>query len=399
MTKYGNCDECRNCHSVYTEVLFEYPNTFFWYGPDIEYFKENINPKLFNAKIIFCNKCGFMGLPLDGLLARLLKIYYSSPFSVSGATPDNESAYSLSLVSSFFKIFSDLYTGLIPEKVLEIGCQRGYLLREFLNKGSKKVIGVEPGDINPCVDNNGKRIDVRQGFFSYEIVGEENFDFVYASHVFEHVEDTNDFLQNIHRLLKPGGKLLLLVPNELFSLRDGNIGMFLFQHLNYFTPALLAKILKTNGFDVSGVISSRAESLCVMAEKRKFNDFSNAEVCVIVETKNLLIEYKEKVLGKLNLIQEISEGSKKKPLGFYGVAGAANIFSWLPELSKRECICYDSDSITWGKRYGGIPSTIKSPNLLCESDDIIVIPYRLQEEIYRLLKQENGTSPKIHKLY
>ena len=45
-------------------------------------------------------------------------------------------------------------------------------------------------------------------------VGNESFDFVHASHCLEHMEDPFEALRNWVRVLKPGGYLVMIVPDE-----------------------------------------------------------------------------------------------------------------------------------------------------------------------------------------
>ncbi len=47
---------------------------------------------------------------------------------------------------------------------------------------------------------------------------DESFDFVITFQVIEHIEDDHLFLKEIHRVLKPGGKMLLTTPNRPKSL-------------------------------------------------------------------------------------------------------------------------------------------------------------------------------------
>ena len=45
----------------------------------------------------------------------------------------------------------------------------------------------------------------------------DSVDFVVTFQVIEHIQDDNFFLEEIHRVLKPGGILLLTTPNKLMS--------------------------------------------------------------------------------------------------------------------------------------------------------------------------------------
>lgn len=69
---------------------------------------------------------------------------------------------------------------------------------------------------DPLVDiDNIVAVDyVCDGISLGEAVGRENyFDFVIASHVIEHVPDAIGWLNDIHRILKPGGRLCLAIPD------------------------------------------------------------------------------------------------------------------------------------------------------------------------------------------
>ncbi|KPA19707.1 D-mycarose 3-C-methyltransferase, partial [Candidatus Magnetomorum sp. HK-1] len=233
MKTYNNC---RVCGSNNVDIFFEKENCFFWYGPENEYLKENLNPKQMNASIYFCYKCGFIGLVVNEQLKRMSNIFYSSPTSIPGTTHGQCSNYSISLTENFFDKYQKLVHDWVPESVLEVGCQAGFLLHKFKLMGTKTAIGIEPGNIEPFIDENGIKIDVRRGCLSKEIVDKSDFDLIICLFVLEHVNDINSFLSIIYDLLSQKGRLLLSVPNEYFALRDGNVGLLNMQHFNYFTP-------------------------------------------------------------------------------------------------------------------------------------------------------------------
>ena len=390
---------CRYCQSDNLDVLFHFPKTFFWYGVENSFLEQNITLKYSDATIWFCNDCGFIGAPVSERLRNQLNTYYQSPYSVPGATPGQDSNYSRSLVEDFFSSFSKLEPGWTPQKVLEIGCQRGYLLNEFRVRGAKRVVGIEPGQVQPWVDESGFVLDIRQGFLSREILDEKDFDLVYSLQVLEHVEDPNEFLKIIYDSLKMGGKLHLAVPNEFYSLKVGNIGMFLFQHLNYFTPETLQSLLNKNNFKVTGLISSRNKELLVVAKKMPLNWGSSDTSLIKENMRNLLKEYKNKVQEKLNFIRTLSGKTKDETLGFYGVAGTSNIFSWISELGERPVAVFDSDSTTWGKRFGGVPCRVQSPEELASIKNIVPVPFRLQGEIAEYLEARKEKNFRVHRLY
>lgn len=58
---------------------------------------------------------------------------------------------------------------------------------------------------------------VSDGRGLFDLIGErEKYDFIYASHVIEHVPDVVRFLQDCETLLKPDGKLVLAIPDKRY---------------------------------------------------------------------------------------------------------------------------------------------------------------------------------------
>ena len=115
--------------------------------------------------------------------------------------------------------------------------------------------------------------------------------------------------------------------------------------------------------------------------------------------RNLLKEYKNKVQEKLNFIRTLSGKTKDETLGFYGVAGTSNIFSWISELGERPVAVFDSDSTTWGKRFGGVPCRVQSPEKLPSIKNIVPVPFRLQGEIAEYLEARKEKNFRVHRLY
>ncbi len=393
---------CRCCQAEMT-LTFQRPGTFIWYGAESPVLTEKIQPNRFAAQIWLCPRCGFMGQARNPEIDKLIDVIYTSNQSVPGATPGNESLYAKRLADDFAALFDALLPKRwTPEKVLEIGCQRGYLLAYFLQRGSERAIGVEPGAVTPFEDAQGRRMDVRRGYFSEELVAENGFALIYALQVFEHVLNPNEFLQACWNLLKPGGRLLLTVPNERFSLERGNLAMFLFQHMNYFTPATLGAVLESQGFRVLQTISSPDRELSIMAEKVVRRDRPEATLenrDLAAANNQLLQQYARKIDHHLQHLHETIHGWRGEPWGFYGVAALSNIYSWLPELAEIPHWIFDSDSQTWDKKFGGIPVAVTDPRHLTRIKHIIPAPFRLQGEITNILKSKNQPGLDVHPLY
>ena len=98
-------------------------------------------------------------------------------------------------------------------EILDIGCGTGVISGEF-KYFDTVVTGIEPS--RTACDLAEKRIDsVLCGFYEKftKDFGDEFFDIIIAFHVIEHVENPNHLLNEISRMLKPGGLAVISTPD------------------------------------------------------------------------------------------------------------------------------------------------------------------------------------------
>jgi SAM-dependent methyltransferase len=99
------------------------------------------------------------------------------------------------------------------DKVLEIGCGTGFFLESLLDK-TDQVTGIElnPYAVSVCKE---KGLSVFNELIeSHSSHKGEYYDVVCSFQVLEHVYDVRNFIEYSVRTLKPGGKLILSVPNN-----------------------------------------------------------------------------------------------------------------------------------------------------------------------------------------
>lgn len=164
------------------------------------------------------------------------------------------------------------------ERVLEVGCGTGAVLRALQDRAiGKSHHGVDMADPD---DHAELGIDLRRYDGKTLPFDDDSFDFVYATHVLEHVTDERAFLGELARVSSKW--IYVEVPCEL-HLRTSvsalqttlNIG-----HINAYTPESLALTLTTSGlspialdlFDhslaVHGFFSNRLRTLATAAVRR-----------------------------------------------------------------------------------------------------------------------------------
>lgn len=144
--------------------------------------------------------------------------------------------------------------------VLDVGCEDGEIAK-ILKENDNHVEGIE-------ISKPAVRLAKKRGIKVYEMNLEsewtrkitKKYDLVFAGEVIEHIYDTDKFLENIRRVLKSSGELIITTPNLaslgrrilLFlghnpltevSLSKTNAG-----HIRYFTFSSLEKLLDIHRF-------------------------------------------------------------------------------------------------------------------------------------------------------
>ena len=156
---------------------------------------------------------------------------------------------------------------IIPEgsKVLELGYGDGITFRSLVEycelsvvDGSKLIIE----EARRVAGKLGVTAQIHESFFE-DFNPKEKYDFVFASHVLEHVEDPLQNLIKMKTWLKENGKAIIIVPNaqslhrrlavlmnlqptlDTLSERDHKVG-----HLRVFDKQTLEGLLKNNGWNI-----------------------------------------------------------------------------------------------------------------------------------------------------
>ncbi|NLN92996.1 MAG: class I SAM-dependent methyltransferase [Candidatus Hydrogenedens sp.] len=101
-----------------------------------------------------------------------------------------------------------------PGRVLDHGCGWGGLL-ERLRKRGIEVEGLEPSDAMAAYCEKAGFSVIRSSLV--DLPGEEVYEGLLLSSVFEHLVDHDDWLAAAHRLLRPGGVLISLQPTARFA--------------------------------------------------------------------------------------------------------------------------------------------------------------------------------------
>jgi 2-polyprenyl-3-methyl-5-hydroxy-6-metoxy-1,4-benzoquinol methylase len=155
----------------------------------------------------------------------------------------------------------------LPEKgrILDVGCFNGFVLGLIRQKGEYDLYGVDASEkaVSHC---NSIGLNVTNTNLEKPLPFDNDyFDAVIGLEIIEHLADTDFFLEEIKRILKPKGTLILTTPNAvslprrvltLIGISPFFEASFTFPpnmagHLRFFTPKLLKGLLETRGYRVS----------------------------------------------------------------------------------------------------------------------------------------------------
>lgn len=132
-----------------------------------------------------------------------------------------------------------------PGLFLEIGRERGW-----------ECVGLEPSR-QAAEYSRTKGLDIREEFLTEESVrGLGLFDAVHMSEVLEHISDPIKFLNTTKKLIKKGGIISIIVPNDnnafqLVAVEVNSIEPWWIippYHINYFYPKTLKNLVEKIGF-------------------------------------------------------------------------------------------------------------------------------------------------------
>ncbi len=150
-------------------------------------------------------------------------------------------------------------------RVLEVGSGIGCTVMNFCLAGFD-ARGIEPGEGFSEFSRNQLHAEIRRCNLRELPPIAEN-DLVLLVHVLEHLPSPTDALTRIARLLRPGGKLYVEVPN--FNAPHAAPGkQFHFAHIYNFTPATLRMVAAKTGFTVEQAYTASRDKVIAMLLKK-----------------------------------------------------------------------------------------------------------------------------------
>jgi ubiquinone/menaquinone biosynthesis C-methylase UbiE len=105
---------------------------------------------------------------------------------------------------------AEAFPDLAGRDVLEVGCGRGHLL-EVLQRAGARAVGL---DANPQAVANGATSGMLVADATHLPFPDASFDALVSVHTIEHLPGLDDGFAEMARVVRPGGRLLLIYPAE-----------------------------------------------------------------------------------------------------------------------------------------------------------------------------------------
>jgi 2-polyprenyl-3-methyl-5-hydroxy-6-metoxy-1,4-benzoquinol methylase len=143
-------------------------------------------------------------------------------------------------------------------RVLDIGCATGIFLEGMRVRGWQPD-GVELSEFAANYARERFGLPVFTGTLEEALYPDKQFDLITMWDVLEHVPDPGSTLTEINRILKPGGWLVLSLPNPLawerYWFSQYWAGWDVPRHFQLFTPVVLERYLRQAGLQMAEITS------------------------------------------------------------------------------------------------------------------------------------------------
>jgi 2-polyprenyl-3-methyl-5-hydroxy-6-metoxy-1,4-benzoquinol methylase len=199
-----------------------------------------------NVSIIQCRHCGIRRR-MPGIFNEYEEQYHAPYVEQGRAVHPHQLSH-----------FSDLMMARLREfyakkvSFLDVGCSTGRALQLAATLGFTPTgLDYSKWAVDFCKQLG---FETRYGSILGQWDEGEVFDVIHCCHTIEHVSDPIAYLAEMHRLLKPGGQLMLAFPNYAsiprMLLREAWPTWCLDSHLWQFTASQMCRILRRAGFSI-----------------------------------------------------------------------------------------------------------------------------------------------------
>ncbi len=302
------------------------------------------------------------------------------------------------------------YIGDRQTRIQEIGCATGHLLFLLKQSGYENVMGIDPSSACAEAAQRLYGIRVTANTLSDMAVDDQAVDFLILVGVLEHVRELSPALAGIRKMLSPGGRVFISVPDasRYAEGEDAPFQEFSVEHINFFGPLSLANLMRANGFSQVDCQQSVVQANCrtmtpVIHAVFGKEDSVSTEMSLVPDTQTEagLSKYIERSRQVDEHVRAViaDVAASGRPIIVWGTGTHTLRLLATSRLAEAKISAFvDSNSRYQGKQLNGIP--IIAPAELKSRKESVVISSRVyQAEIGQQIRDDLRCSNELVLLY
>lgn len=295
------------------------------------------------------------------------------------------------------RIYSDFilrsYGSLAGKSILEIGAASQHLAENLVSSYGVKEYWI----FDPAIKESAKlpNIQIKREYYTESSFPDKLFDLVVSLNCFEHVPDPFAFLLTIRKSLLPGGRAILIFPDNEKQFKAGDLNAILHEHVSYLTRKMVFNLFQSAGFRILE-LDSKNDTMSVFLEVAGAPE----EKCFPEDSILRLVDSQfARALNQTSNLLNSSLGRNER-IAFHGATNGLNNLLALSNLAgSRGFTIFDGDQAKTGKYLPTCASSIhhSSDTLYRKIDRVFVSALTYYEEIKKYLSGYHHISPdRIH---
>ena len=291
--------------------------------------------KLYTFSLFQCNICGLIQKDTGRKYKSIVNDIYESNYKLpgGGANVNVQNGIAKSREKQLIETLIEVGDLPLTGSFLDVGTGSGHLLKEFSKMlNGWKLVGHDVSGTNEqMVRNNG----AAQFYFGSLEKITEKFDLIVMNHVLEHVLQPSKILKQVRNLLKPDGKLVVVVPTYTVTFTD----FYFIEHCAHYSPQTLDIAAALSGLKVLHNLEGKLGTVEIgfIAKRNESNPSG-------IESQ---MDYTD------SLIKYVNNFADNGNLGVFGLNGAG---MYLAVICKTKIhFIVDDNQAKQGSTFNGIP--------------------------------------------
>jgi SAM-dependent methyltransferase len=267
-------------------------------------------------EISVCRSCAHIYTSLRPDYDTLFSKFYPDDYLCYGGAGLMDRTRMAGQAAQRAKMIKRIFIGQDLVRLLEVGCATGEFLKTCRRRFGWEVAGIEPNRrLSDALNCEGYPV-VPSTLEEAEIPA-ERYDVVALFNVLEHLWDSVCSLKRINRMLKPGGLVVVEIP-DFDSPSRKRLGKYWFmyhlpRHLSHFTQASLTSLMEECGFEKVDMFKQFRPTVNVLSVQYAVHDkieispvrsfFSAGNPAMIAA--GILFEIAQNAMGNSNIVTAI----------------------------------------------------------------------------------------------